>query len=129
VSAARRRHLVGCAWFWAWAVLGGGLAFSLISFVGVLTIVPVAIVIVLMALRRAVRRSASGLLSGAGLLFLFIAWLHREGPGASCWQTATASGCTHHPDPLPWLVTGLVLLLGGVFAHSALNREQARGHR
>jgi hypothetical protein len=36
----RKNHLIGCAWFWAWAAIGAGFAFGVISFLGVLTLLP-----------------------------------------------------------------------------------------
>jgi hypothetical protein len=53
----------------------------------------------LMASRPAIRRSAFGLLSGVGVLLLYFAWLQRAGPGTTCRQTATASGCDQHLNP------------------------------
>jgi len=58
-----------------------------------------------------------GLVSGAGVVVLVVAYLNREGPGTTCWHTATRSGCDEHLNPLPWLVAGVVLLAAGVVAH------------
>jgi hypothetical protein len=73
-----------------------------------------------MASRPAVRRSAFGLLTGAGALLLLVAWLQRAGPGTTCWHTATASGCEQHLNPLPWLLLGIALFAGGIAAHARL---------
>lgn len=62
-----------------------------------------------MAARPAIRRSAFGFVTGVGLLLLYVAWLQRAGPGTTCWQRGTASGCDQHLNPLPWLIAGLVL--------------------
>jgi len=77
-------HIVGCA-----AALG---AVSL----GWLSLAPAAIAAAWMASRPAIRRSAFGLLGAAGLFSCFVAWVQRAGPGTTCWQTATASGCDQH---------------------------------
>ena len=69
-------------------------------------------------LRAHVAGSAFGLLTAAGVLLLFVAWLQRAGPGTTCWQTATASGCDQHLNPLPWLVVGLAALVGGIVGHA-----------
>ncbi len=111
-----RVHIVGCRWFWAWALLGCIVALGVVS-LGVLVFAPVALIGGLMASRPAIRRSAFGLLSGAGVLLLYVAWLQRAGPGTTCWHTATASGCDQHLNPLPWLLAGLALFVGGVVAH------------
>ena len=113
----RRAHFGECRWFWAWAVLGCAAALGLVS-LGVLVLAPTAIVGGLMASRPTIRRSAFGLLSGAGVLLVYIAWLQRAGPGTTCWQTATASGCDEHLNPLPWLLAGLCLFIGGIVAHT-----------
>ena len=64
------------------------------------------------------RRSPFGLLAGAGLVFLFIAYVQRGGPGTTCWHTATATGCDEHLNPIPWLVTGLLLVLSAILLHN-----------
>jgi len=108
-------------WFVAWAVVGAAAALGAIS-LGWLVLVPVLIVAGVMFRRRGLRRSSFGFLSGAGALFLYIAWLHRDGPRTTCWRTASASGCDEHLNPLPWLILGVVLLLGGIVGHAARNR-------
>ncbi len=126
-----RVHVADCRWFWAWAVLGCAVALGLVS-LGLIVIAPAALVGVLMASRLPARRSAFGLLSGAGLLLLYIAWLQRDGPGTTCWQRATASGCDQHLNPLPWLIAGLALFIGGIVAHirngDGVSRSRRRRH-
>src|ERR1051326_2650679 len=100
---ARLDHLVGCGWFWAWALVGGATALAAVS-LGPLLFIPALAVAGFMASRPRIRNSAFGLLSGAGALCLFVAWLHRQGPGTVCWQKGTASGCDQYLDPRPWLV-------------------------
>jgi hypothetical protein len=100
-----------------WALLGCAAALGFVS-LGVLVLAPVAIVGALMASRPTIRRSAFGLLSGAGILLLYVAWLQRAGPVTTCWRTATASGCDQHLNPLPWLLVGIALFIGGVVAHA-----------
>ena len=109
-------HRTECRWFWVWGLLGSAAALGFVS-LGVLVLAPVAIVGVMMASRPTIRRSAFGLLSGAGVLLLYIAWLQRSGPGTTCWHTGTASGCDQHLNPLPWLLAGLALFIGGIVAH------------
>jgi hypothetical protein len=85
---------------------------------GVLLLGPVVVAGALMASRPAIRRSAPGLLSGAGVLLLYVAWVQRAGPGMTCWHTGTASGCDEHLNPVPWLLAGVVMLGGGIAAHA-----------
>lgn len=110
-------HIVGCRWFWTWALLGVVAASGFVV-LGVLAVGPVALVGALMAARPAIRRSAFGFVSGVGLLLLYVAWVQRAGPGTTCWQNGTASGCDQHLSPLPWLIAGLALLAGGVVGHA-----------
>ena len=120
-TAAPRAHLASCRWFWAWAVLGGAAALGFFV-VGVFVLAPFAVLAYVLATRPAASSAAFGLLSGVGVLLVFVAWLQRAGPGTTCWQTATASGCDHHLNPLPWLFTGIVLFAGGMVAHLFRNR-------
>ena len=117
-QATARSHVTGCGWFWAWALVGCAAAFGAVSFLSPLLLVPPLVVGALMASRPTIRRSAFGLLTGFGALFLTVAWLQRAGPGTTCWQTATASGCDEHLNPLPWLLVGIALFVGGVVAYA-----------
>ena len=110
-----RAHLADCRWFWAWALVGCAAALGFVS-LGVLALAPVALVGALMASRPTIRRSAFGLLSGGGALMLYVAWVQRAGPGTTCWQTARASGCDQHLNPLPWLFVGIAMFIGGIVA-------------
>jgi len=109
MSQAGRRHLAGCGWFWTWAAVGAGAALSVVSFIGTLTALPVVLAALLMLRQPTIRRSAFGVLSGAGLLLLYIAWLHRDG---------------EYLNPIPWLVIGFVLLVAGIAGH-ALREQRA----
>jgi len=75
------------------------------------------VIAVLMIRRPAARRSAYGALIGVGLLLLFVAYVNREGPGTTCWQHGTATGCDQHLNPLPWLALGVAFVVGGFVAH------------
>ena len=110
-------HVVGCRWFWAWAAFGMAAAFGLLV-VGVLAFAPIAIIGSVMAARSAIRHSAFGFVSGVGLLLLYVAWVQRAGPGTTCWTRGTSSGCDQHLNPLPWLIAGLALFVGGVVGHA-----------
>ena len=98
-----RVHFADCRWFWVWAVVGCAGAVGFVS-LGVLVLVPAGFASWLLASRPAIRRSAFGLLTGAGVVLLYVAWLQRAGPG--------------HLNPLPWLLVGAVLFVGGIVAHA-----------
>jgi len=99
---AQSEHLVGCAWFWVWALVGFGLALGAVS-LGPLLILPLGLIALALAASETVRRSAFGLLTGAGGLFLFVAWLQQGGDSL---------------DARPWLAIGLALAVAGVAGHA-----------
>ena len=103
--------------FWLWAVVGVGLGLGLSS-LGVLIALPLLVLIVVMARQQRLRSSWPGALVGFGAMVLFVAYLQRQGPGVTCWHTATASGCDEHLDPLPWLVAGILFVTGGLVAQA-----------
>jgi hypothetical protein len=113
------RRSGGWGWFFAWALFGSSLALATVS-LGPLLLVPIAL-LGMFVWRRwpAARRSAFGLLTGAGTLLLYVAWLQRDGPGTTCRHIPPAgSQCDQHLNPLPWLVLGIVLVVAGVVAHA-----------
>lgn len=111
----RLRHAVTCMWFWAWAAVGATGALGLVS-LGPLAPIPASIAAAALTQSPSARRSAPGVLAGAGFLSLYVAYVQREGPGTTCWHTATATGCDQHLNPIPWLVVGLALVIGAVLA-------------
>ncbi len=112
-TALGRTHLVGCGWFWVWALVGCAAALAVVS-LGPLLLLPAVLLGAWMASRPAIRGSSAGLLTGAGMLFLFVAYVNRQGPGTLCWQHGTASGCDTYLNPLPWLVIGVAMVLAGI---------------
>jgi hypothetical protein len=116
-NQSRYAHAVGCRWFWVWALLGVAAAFGFLV-IGMLAVAPVAVVGGALTARPAIRRSAFGFASGVGLLLLYVAWVQRAGPGTTCWQRGAASGCDQHLNPVPWLIVGLGLFVGGVVGHA-----------
>jgi hypothetical protein len=113
-----RRDVAGWGWFCGFAAVGGLTALGAVS-LGALALLPAIVVAYVLLRRDGARRSAFGLLSGAGLLLLYVAWLQRDGPGTTCWHKATSSGCEQHLNPIPWLVIGTVLAVAGVAGHVA----------
>ena len=112
-----RAHAVGCSWFWVWVLVGCASTLGLLV-AGMLAIAPVAIGTCVMASRPTIRRSAFGIVTGIGVLLLYVAWVQRAGPGTTCWRSGSASGCDQHLNPLPWLFIGLALFVGGIVAHA-----------
>jgi hypothetical protein len=107
----------GWGWFFAWALLGSVAALGALS-LGPVLVWPVALFGLFLWNRTGVRRSAFGLLTGVGVLLLYVAWVQRDGPGTTCWHTSTAYGCEQHLNPVPWLVAGAALVVAGFVAHA-----------
>jgi amino acid transporter len=107
----------GWGWFFVWVLFGSAAALGIVS-LGPLLLLPTALLGLLLWRRPVARHSAFGLLTGAGTPLLYVAWVQRDGPGTTCWRTATASGCDQHLDPLPWLVAGVALVVAGFVAHA-----------
>ena len=114
-------HLRSCGWYWGGLPVGALAAFTLVVF-PTLGLAWVFLIAVLMIFSPAARRSAFGLVTGAGLPLLLVAYLNRQGPGASCYRTAMSAGCDQHLNPIPWLVIGLVLLAVGFGAQARAPR-------
>jgi amino acid transporter len=121
-DALPRTHRASWGWFWAWVVVGVASALGFVS-LALLALVPALILGAVLATSRDARRSVMGVLTGQGLVLLFVAYVQRDGPGTTCWHTATASGCAEHLDPRPWLVLGSVLLLAGIVGHAMLAKR------
>jgi len=57
-----------------------------------------------------------GLLSGAAVPVLYVAWLNRDGPGRVCTVTASTTSCVDEWSPWPFVALALVLAGGGILA-------------
>jgi hypothetical protein len=105
---SRAPHLQTCVWFWAWAAVGALVALSLdLGPLAALSALVLGVLVPRAGDRR--RGSEFGIVTGAGLPLLLVAYIQRQGPGTTCWHTAMSAGCDQHLNPLPWLIVGLVL--------------------
>jgi signal transduction histidine kinase len=131
VQSPAMRGEAGHAWAWfaVWLGVGGALAFSIVDGLAFgLLVLPFAVAaVVLLIARHHFDRSAWGLLCGAGILSLYVAYVQRRGPGTVSWHTATASGTDTYMDPRPWLVAGLLLIFFGVAAFLWRRRSVTKG--
>jgi hypothetical protein len=108
MSLLSRAHLVSCNWFWAWALVGAASTLGLLV-LGMLAIPPVALMV--WALSRGRRGSSTfGLLTGIGVVLLYVAAVQRGGD-----QTL---------DARPWLIAGAVFASVGVLAHARGSRRR-----
>jgi hypothetical protein len=102
--------------FFAWAVVGAGgcLALAAVFTIGIF-VEPAVIAVAagLLAWGGSRTIAAVGLLSGLGLVPLYIAFLNRGGPGDVCSYSAGGQSCTTEWSPWPWLIAGVLLVAGG----------------
>ena len=119
-----RSPLVLLAWALSGAVLALGLGTAFTPWL--LLSVPAVGLALLLGLRSGTDRRAWAALAGAGWLPLWLAWLNRDGPGDVCTGSVAASTCTTEGSPWPWLVAGLVMLVGGLVLALAPPRSVAR---
>ena len=109
--------------FFAWAAVGTGAFFTLITgfTVGLLVLPLVLVALAALLIWPGSRTSAAlGLISGLGLMPLLVAYLNRGGPGNVCTTTATSQSCTTEWSPWPWLAAGLLLVAAGAVAFAWL---------
>lgn len=109
--------------FAAWAVVGAGACLALLTAftIGIFVLpLVMAATIALLRWRRTCNVAAVGLVSGLGLVPLYVAYLNRGGPGEICSTTAQGQECTTAWSPWPWLVVGLLLIGAGIVVFSAL---------
>ncbi|MET7686271.1 hypothetical protein [Streptomyces sp. NPDC005423] len=108
----------GGAWLWflTWLLVGaaGSLGLLTIPTVGVFLLPLAAAGAGVAAFRRGARAGLPGLLSGAGLPLMYVAYLNREGPGNVCTNSGTGGqSCVEEWNPWFWLAGGVALLVAG----------------
>ena len=112
-------------WFFAWMAVGAGYALGVLGALTIGLFVLIITVVATILLRRDPRSPAGlpGLVSGLSLPLFYVAYLNRAGPGTIC-RAIGAGGqeCTDEWSPWPWLVIGLLLLLGGFVQFVRANR-------
>jgi len=112
-----------------WVVVGAAVAVGLLAplTIGVVAVVFAAFMTVALVATPAGRSaSAFGLLSGAGAVPLYVAWLNRQGPGQICTSTAISTHCVSEWSPWGWLIVGIALVAAGMAAFG-MSRHRA-GH-
>jgi hypothetical protein len=111
--------------FAAWCVVGAGLCFGVLSLLSVGWLVLLATFLLGAFLLWALEFGwgLAGMLTGAGLPLLYVAWLNRDGPGEVCTYTATGHSCGDQSSPWPLMTLAVLLIAGGVVMF-----VQQRGH-
>jgi hypothetical protein len=101
IAERQKLHLTGCAWFWAWALVGAAYGLG-ISALGIFSVPLATLAVVLMTRHRPIR-GAFGLATGIGTVLLLIAYIQRSG---------------EFYNPVHWLIPGLVLFTAGLVSHA-----------
>jgi hypothetical protein len=103
--------------FVAWAAVGASACLALLTVftVGVF-ILPVTIVaaIALLWWRGSRTIAAIGMISGFGLVPLYVAYLNRGGPGDVCTASGGGQSCLTEWSPWPWFIAGAVMVALGI---------------
>jgi hypothetical protein len=101
--------------FAAWCVVGAGAGFGVLS---LLTVGPFVLLASLMLSAWLLWRldfgwGMAGMVSGAALPLLWVAWLNRDGPGQVCTVSATSQSCGDEWSPWPFVVVAAVFIVTG----------------
>jgi hypothetical protein len=110
--------------FAAWCVAGAGLCLGVVS---MLTIGPFVLLLTLVLCGFLLWRldfgaGMAGLLAGASLPVLYVAWLNRDGPGTVCTSTSTSTSCGDEWSPWPFVAGAVIMVVAAVVAFVRVRR-------
>jgi membrane protein implicated in regulation of membrane protease activity len=115
IAAGSRPRIAG---FVQWVAVGAAFCLAVLTpFTIGLAVLAAGVVSLVLLLTRAANRngSISGLISGVGLVPLYVGYLNRKGPGEVCSTSTTGdSHCVSEWSPWPWFLAGVVFVLGGI---------------
>lgn len=116
--------------FLGWTAVGAGMVLGVLTIltIGILVLPATALLAGFLAWRRPSRQAWPGLLTGLGLVPLYVAYLNRGGPGNVCTTTALSESCMQERSPWPWVAVGLGLAGAGTVLGLVLRRSRAAGH-
>jgi hypothetical protein len=125
------RERQGWPWFLAWTVAGGLLFLAVLSGFSIgLVVLPFALAAVWLVGRSArAWPERLGGAAGVGLVLLFVAFLNRSSTpcpesGELTVQPGESSIACGGSDPVPWLVSGSVLLTSGIAAYGLVRSRR-----
>jgi hypothetical protein len=107
-------------WFAVWSVIGAAYALAVVGALTIgLFVLPVPVIATIVVSRHeAARVGLPGLVAGAALPLLYIAYLNRAGPGTVCTHSGGGEQCTDEFSPWPWIAIAVALVAGGALAFS-----------
>lgn len=113
--------------FLGWTVVGAGMVLGVLTIltIGIFVLPATALLAGFLAWRRPSRQAWPGLLTGLGLIPLYVAYLNRGGPGNVCTTTASSGSCMQEMSPWPWVAAGLGLAGAGTVLGLVLRRSRA----
>ena len=110
--------------FLMWGVAGVGLCFGVLS---ILTVGPFVLLVTLALCGWLLYRAdfgwgMLGLLVGAAVPLLYVAWLNRDGPGTVCTVDGPVTSCGDEVSPWPFVAMALVVAVIGLVSFVRLRR-------
>jgi hypothetical protein len=117
--------------FLGWTVVGAGAVLGALTMlsIGIFVLPGTALLAGFLAWRGhglGGRLIGPSVLTGAGIIPLYVAYLNRGGPGNVCTTWATGGSCTQETSPWPWVAAGLLMGTGGVTLALMLRRTSTR---
>jgi hypothetical protein len=117
--------------FLAWTAVGAGAILGLLTIltIGIFVLPATVLLAVLLGWRGRTLQAGPGVVTGLGLIPLYVAYLNRGGPGTVCTTAALSQSCTQEMSPWPWLAAGLCLAGAGAVLSMGVRRfhQAARG--
>lgn len=127
------RRAFGWGSFGYWLVLGALLTLAVVGImsIGLYALIAALIMIIWAMFRRISTRTLPAVFIGAGITPMYVAALHRRGPGMVCTESPTGHACTDFLDPAPFAGVGAGLILLGVLILliAQLRRRRAGAQR
>jgi hypothetical protein len=116
--------------FLGWTAVGAGMVLGLLTIltIGILVLPATALLAGFLAWRRRSRPAWPGMLTGLGLVPLYVAYLNRGGPGTAARPSALSGSCMQEMSPWPWVAAGLCLAGAGTVLGLVLRRSRAAAH-
>ncbi len=112
-------------WYLAWAIVGAGVALSLLAVmtIGIFIAPFVGLAGLALCRRPRARSAATGLIFGLAVPVLWVAWLNHDGPGNVCTTTPTSQSCVEEYSPWPFLALAVALVTAALAASVLLRRQ------